>query len=512
MVFPWEGRDQQELAELRYSNGAKHRRLEQENLKLKKLLREHGIAWSPTAKAHLDAVDGFNPAVNGDASAKPVRRTRAAKPVKRLPHLPTEVILRIMHYAFISEGPIVDAMSPTSKTNLTPVERKARRECVALGFLATCKFYHTEALRMLFQNNSFVFTTPQALLNFAEVSITHRKFIKHVTLRVIARFYDDETRPHKLQKEYHNSMTRDENLRVSQRAKEPNLARKGFRCYTWTQVIDFLDALRAPYDPKHEKGTPRPRLFPDLESMRIDFVNFPEYYLPFSDSDLHELAAHDLGCTLNELTVTGLPSCEVGMKAGGDLSGMVKDDGLFMESVATFMQSKGGMLKPMTGGSVNARVIRSWRKQARDAREARAAAAAKNLAHAASSSTAAAGGASATSSSTPASHSTSSTHGNEHSHGYLDMPPAPEDKDAPPCTRRKRKTVWRRVPVLRDSEEREWIEFDRQSGYPIESIADIFSDTDEDEDGYFCIKCGDYHPAYDMDDDEEDFDDFEDDI
>jgi hypothetical protein len=206
--------------------------------------------------------------------------------------------------------------------------------------------------------------------------------------------------------------------------------------------------------------------------MRIDFVNFPEDYLPYSSSDLHEVAAHDNGCTLNELMVTGLPCCEQGMKAGAECSGMVKDNGLFMDAGPAYIQLK-TQLKPLTGKTFCKKVIRAWMV------------------------------------------SGDSEHTLHHSlrdnypvrmHRAPDPPGAPESMHARP-------TVWKRVPVSRDSSERKWVEFDRRMGYSVDEMQDDIgidmdlydsdlendSDIDMDEmvDFPVCYKCGDAHPPWD---------------
>lgn len=183
--------------------------------------------------------------------------------------------------------------------------------------------------------------------------------------------------------------------------------------------------------------------------MRIDFVNFLNYFLPFPQTDLHEIAAHDLGCTLNELIVTGLPICEVGVKAGTDLQGMVKDDGLYVGHVPSFIQQKRS-LKPMHGRDGLPRVVRAWRKLAKD-RQA--------------------------------------------SIGQVSLasfPVVPEETGHPESTWKKRKTVWKRVPILRDFVEREWIEFDRNTGEPVDDL-----DYNSDDSDAICPNCGIIHGHYD---------------
>lgn len=182
--------------------------------------------------------------------------------------------------------------------------------------------------------------------------------------------------------------------------------------------------------------------------MRIDFVNFPDYFLPLPDSALHEIAAHDLGSTLNEMMVTGLPCCEIGAKAGADLQGMVRDDGLFMCHAPSFIQQKRS-LKPLRGFIGLSRVVRSWRKLdkriPKDRRDA--------------------------------------------------LPAVPEELGHPESAWKKRKTLWKRVPKNRDAEEREWIEFDRNTG---ESVTDLYYDNDEE----VCPNCGVVHGMTDSDSDD----------
>jgi len=458
-------------------------------MRLKQLLRKQGIAWSPAVAHRTDYFGsqagagggggGSGLAVRAAPRAVATRRTRASiaalqeETKSRLPYLPTEVQLRILHYALTSSDPIVDPLSPAKAENMTARER-GRGNKIAIGFLATCRAFSAEGQRALWCNNDFVFTTVEALRNFAELDLNLRKHMTHVNLRIIARFYDDEDRKHVLSKEYHGSMKKDVPLKVTARQKEVNLARKGFRCYTWLQLIDFLDALRPLFDPKQDKKSPRLRLFPNLETMRIDFVNFQEYFLPYSASDLHDMAAHELGCSLDELIVTGLPCCDVGMKVGADLSGMVRDDGLFLDGNPSFVQLKHS-LKPLAGHAYCAKVVRAWRKGLKAAKKAAAAA-----------------------------HDDQSDLDSDpetgHSHANLpDMPSAPDQVGHPESTFRRRKTVWKKVPPSRDSEDRKWVEFDRSSGYPMEDLVDLWDDSDEEDEVGFCHKCGEYHDLDDMD-------------
>lgn len=183
----------------------------------------------------------------------------------------------------------------------------------------------------------------------------------------------------------------------------------------------------------------RPRLLPSLTSMRIDFVNFPEYFLPLPDTSLHEMAAHEMGYTLNELMITGLPTCEVGHRAGHDLQGMLKDDGLYIVHEPTYFQQKRS-LKFLRAREGRVQVVRSYGKLPKSK--------AKDTSHI--------------------------------------FPVAPEETGHPKSAWKKRKTLWKRVPISRDAEERKWMEFDRHTG---EDINELWEDSDED----VCPNCGIVH-------------------
>jgi len=490
-VFPWECRDQLDRAESQYNDPlrSKNRQLEDENTRLKQLLRKNGIPWSPSVASQMGSIVG----VRSEATrVQPARRARASVAAAseelkmKLPYLPTEILLRVLQYAMTSPEPIIDPLSPRRTQNLTVAE-KTQGITIAIGFLATCRAFYAEGRRVLWGNNSFVFTSVEALRNFSELDFSIRQGITHIKLRVIARYYDDEERKHVLTRDYHHDLKKDLPLKVALRPKEQTMARRGFRCYAWTQAIDFLDALRAPYDPKHDKKLARPRLLPNLETMRIDFVNFLEYFLPFSETELHDMAAHDLGSTLNELAVTGLPCCEVGMKASADLAGMVRDNGLFLDANPAFVQMKNS-IKKLEGIPWAPKVMRAWRVPLKAARSA----ALEAVASGSPSSSAAVG-------SLP-SVSTDLEQDGDHNHASRDIPSAPDQEGHPePTKKRKRKTVWKLVPKGRDREERGWIEFDRNSGFPVKDPRAHMDGSDDESDGVWCPKCGQFHGPLDYD-------------
>lgn len=396
------------------------------------------------------------------------------------PSLPTEVILRILKFAMKSPNPIIDPLSRLSQENLSDKE-KSRGNQIAIHFLTTCKALHVEGTRYLWESNNFVFTTPEALRQFSELSPQYRNQITHMNLRIIARYYDDQRRKHRLERGYHPDLKKDQLLKVRLRPKEPPLMRGGFRCYTWSQIADFLVALRAPYDPSYkEKNSPRPRLLPGLVSLRLDLVNFSETLLPFSGAELHEISSHELGCTLNELQVTGMPFDDAGMKASAELSGMLKDEGLYLDGSPSFIAHV-KYLQQLSGKRWCARVVRASTAKDDDEED---------------------------SDEYDDDEDEDSLGPHRHSHIRLGaMPPAPAEGGHPTSSRDPEKVIWKQVPVSRDGDGRYWVQFSRLSGY---ELAD--PDWETDDEG-LCPCCGEGHPGSSflsyMMDQEDDFMDFD---
>ncbi|KAK4125596.1 hypothetical protein N657DRAFT_271933 [Parathielavia appendiculata] len=472
-VLPAEERDQEEQAKAWYDEPTRalNRKLVEENRQLKKLLREHGISWDPRLTLNPD-----DPTRGTWASPKKsvTRKSKGPGPLSQenqhLPILPVELQVYILEHALTSKYPIIDPLSKSNKDALTVAER-TRGNQIAIGFLATCKAFLLEGTRFLWRNNTFVFTCHLALRNFANLSLEYRKGIKHVTLRIIARYYDDEERKHLAP--YPTSVIsyyRTINLKAIPRIKEATLSRKGFRSYAWDQVVDFLDAMRPPYDPNHPKGQPRPRLLPSLECLRMDFVNFPDSYLtPGGGPSLHNFASHDLGCSLNELQITGLPDCDFGEELIAELTGMVKDDGLLLKSDATFVFS-GNQLRPMAGRERwmpewMPKVVRSWKVLAEEY---------------------------ASTKRTSSSQSSQSSHVRRHSHAK--MPPAPKEEGHPVSPWKKRRTLFKTIPLEQDDDYRFWMEFDRLTGLPIEPDEYDPEDDDYDIEDLVCPSCDVIHP------------------
>ncbi|KAH7165572.1 hypothetical protein EDB81DRAFT_838302 [Dactylonectria macrodidyma] len=450
-VFPWECRDKEDQAKIAYNSPLRraNQSLAEENMRLKRILRDNGISWSPVALSHLKQLD---------PTARKTRSSMTAQDMGH-PYLPMEVLLRILKFAMKSPYPIMDPLSVITSENLSDRE-KARGNQIAIHFLTTCKALNVEGTRYLWESNQFTFTTPQAVRNFAELPLKFRQNIEHASFRIIARYYDDSrTRKHKLDRCYHSDMKKDQLLKVHLRPTETPLVRGGFRCYTWNQIVDFLEGLRAPYDPAFKtRKQPRPRLLPSLTSLRLDLVNFSDTLLPFSGSELHDITSHELGCTLNELQITGMPFDDTGMKASAELSGMLKDEGLYLDGPACYV-AQSRYLQPLSGKRWCARVIRSWKAKDKENDE------------------------DSDDSDTPHSHSP------PHDHGRLGaLPPAPRE-EGHPTSNREGTVIWKRVPISRDNPDREWIQFSRFSGYEMNDV-----DWDSEEEG-ICPCCGESHPG-----------------
>ena len=408
-------------------------------MRLKRILRENGIAWSPVSMNHIQQSNPLK------------RKTRSSMPTTA-PYLPMEIILRILKFAMKSPNSIVDPLSPLTSENLSDKE-KAQGNQIAINFLATCKALHAEGTRYLWESNTFTFTTSRAVRVFADLPAEFRRGITHVNFRIIARYYDDQpSRRHKLDRRYHADLNKDHHLKVQQRPTESPLIRGGFRCYTWNQIVDFLEGLRAPFDPSYRNRKQlRPKMLPSLVSLRIDLVNFSDTLLPFSGSELHDICAHELGCTLNELQVTGMPFDDTGLKASAEMSGMLRDEGLYLDGPAAYMvRSK--YLQRLRGRKWCARVVRASKPE--DEEE-------------------------------DSDDDDEPFHG--HSHARLGvLPPAPSEEGHPTSDRDEETVIWKRVPINRDADKREWVQFSRQTGY--ES-----ADADWDSEEGICPCCGDSH-------------------
>lgn len=241
-VFPWDGRDQEEQAEQRYNVRAQARQLEEENLRLKRLLRENGVPWNDSVASHPGFLSSNPHPVSGRRRSS--RLSALDQSSLRLPHLPVEVVLRIMEYALIAEDVIIDPLSKLNPEVLTISETK-RGAQIAIGFLATCKAYSVEGRRIFWAHNIFTFTSPEALRRFADLPYQFRRGMRHINLRVVARYFDDEKRTHRMDSDYHPDITKSQSLKIVQRTKDPaSMSRSGFVSFLTTIIAIFSGSER----------------------------------------------------------------------------------------------------------------------------------------------------------------------------------------------------------------------------------------------------------------------------
>ncbi|KAL2267121.1 hypothetical protein VTJ83DRAFT_4398 [Remersonia thermophila] len=472
-LLPEEVRDQEDQAKAWYDEPTRvlNRKLQDENLRLKRLLRENGISWDDRL-----VTDPHDPTKLIWAET-PRKRTRTSGAFmllspenKHLPKLPTEVQIQILEYAMMSKHPIMDPLCKLNREAMSAAE-KARGNQIAIGFLATCRAYHAEGTQFLWKHNTFIFTSHANLRYFANLSLEHRKNIRHIELRIIAKYYDDEPRKHVAPyPSMMNVFMRLIKIKTIPQPKENTLARNGFRSYTWDQVVDFLDALRPPYDPNHPRGKPRPRLLPGLKSMRMDFVNFPDNFLtPSGGPSLHNLASHDLACTLDKLQLTGIPDDDWGYEMRTELTCMVKDDGILTLSDSAFVYT-GNTLRSMESSphwrpEWLPKLVRSWKGLAQEyIRDHKA----KGL-----------------------------PPPGRLGHHHPGLPPAPVEEGHPKTQWKERRTLWKRCLITQDTdaEYREWLEFDRLTGLPIKEQYEAMADYYDPED-LLCPDCDILHGDY----------------
>ncbi|KAK1825929.1 hypothetical protein QBC39DRAFT_365595 [Podospora conica] len=458
---PTEERDQCDQAELWFNAPlrAKNKRLSDELATAKKLLRENGIAFPSTPE-----VPSKKPRVSSGRVTRRSTRTIQLEEGRTLPILPLEIQYMIVGYAMSSDHPIIDPLMPLDGSKLTPQERKWSKNQIAFGCLAACRAFHQEGTKTFWASNTFVFTTHQALRNLGILDLAIRNTICSTTLRIVAQYYDDQRKIRR----YNSALPGFPKVRIQpiQRvADHTTLGRRGFKSYSWLQLADFLTALRPPFDPQHDKKQVRPRLLPNLTSLRIDFVNFPNDCLDFPSAEVHQLAAHHLARTLSELVFTGLPPDEPGIRAKLDLMAMVRDDGLVVKSIDTFVCHNGKMAQ-IADADVQAKVVRSWR----------------SLVH----------------------EKTGTVPPLQDSHWHPELmtttglgAPIPLETVHPASLWQNRPTMWKLVPVSRDSSLREFIEFSRTTGSPVGKYSEEL-DVDDSAD-LQCEDCGGMHEPYDTD-------------
>jgi hypothetical protein len=323
----------------------------------------------------------------------------------------------------MSKKPIIDPFYKLDKDNITKSERTSRQG-IAIQFLAASKSMNVEGTRLLFANNEFVFTQVAALENFANFSPELRSTVKNLTLRVVGRYYDDEASKRDLTGNgtYHNNVPK---LVLNILARPPGMIRdRGVQAYCWELLADFLKGLVMPTSAVAR----RPLLLPSLQILRIDLVNFCDH-LPYGGSSFASVLRWHLGQLIDELLITGAPDQETDDGVSHEerlLQNMVKDEGLFGTACPTFVSTmNGGGLKALPGYGISMQVMRADNHMFKPAKK-------------------------------------------QHIH--------PEGGEPPKSIYPPGRTIWKWTTDSLKHPKKQWIEFDRASGYPADQVADMYSD------------------------------------
>jgi hypothetical protein len=348
-----------------------------------------------------------------------------------LPQLPIEIQLRILNHALTSPHPIIDPFYKLRRDTVTKQEW-SRRAQININFLATCKAFHVEGLQLIFSNNTFIFTQAAALGNFTQFSCSLRATVKQVKLRVVGRYYDEVAGKRDLTGNigHHPSVNQ---LMIPIIARPPGLTKdKGIQAYCWQQPADFLRALLMPDPP----SASRQKLFPGLEFMQIDLVNFCDH-LPYGGYQFSSLVRWHVGQIADEILITGAPMDDVGEEGFSNeervLHQLLRDGGLAGTAVPLFVSISSG-LKPLKAPYVGISqiVVRADKEPASKS--------AKSLIH-------------------------------------------PEGGQPPKSTFKSCKTIWKWATDSLTNPEKRWIEFHRESGLPADEAAffesDLWSDLED---------------------------------
>ncbi len=369
-----------------------------------------------------------------------VQRTRRSTRLSRetdkaLPHLPTEILLRILSFSVRSSTPIIDPFYKPSKVNLTRDER-CQRKNFSISMLSTCKPLSIEGVKLLFSNNEFIFTQAAAIAKFATFPLELRETVKHITLRVVGCYYDDRAAKRDLTDNtgYHVDI---DMLTMPVYARPPGMVKdRGIQAYCWEQLTDFLKALVISVPPTSKV---RPKMFPNLKSMRIDLVNFVDH-LPYGGFQFGSVIRWHLGQFLDELIITGAPAGDLGFTSEEKLlHNLVNDGGLIGSAKPLFVSlNKGSGIRSLRPLDLSLQVLRA------DAN------------------------ALLTLNSSPSK--------KENNKAEIH----PEGGAPPKSYFPSGRTVWKWTYETLTSEKKSWIEFDKASGFPADDVS--WSDIDyEDE-------------------------------
>ncbi len=301
--------------------------------------------------------------------------------------------------------------------------------------LAVCKAYHDDG-RKLFFSNEFVFTQVAALENFALVSRELRSTIKHVTLRVVGKYYDDEpTKRDILHHSYHPAVTNFKTP-IYGRPKGAETDR-GIQAYCWQQFADFMMNLQVPSASCHLT-----KLFPSLTRMRVDLVNFSEH-LHYPGPNFASVLRWHTGPFLDELIITGVPEDEPEEGPEQMFMRIVKDEGIFSSGHPVFVSNLKS-LKPLAPLGLIVRCVRAD-EETKFIRALQ----------------------------------TPDKKARKRLRAVLD----PEDGKPPRSFYPPGRTIWKFTQDSLRDPTRKWIEFERESGWPADDI-DIWSEIMDEDDDY----------------------------
>jgi hypothetical protein len=395
------------LASHRYETLEKeHKNNVEEIQRLKALLAANNIPWESTKQFSMQ-------------TCRRSTRHRSTQPAsKPLPHLPTEIQLRILSHALTSPKPIIDPFYKLRRDNVTK-EEWSRHKQINTNFLATCKSFQVEGTRLIFANNAFIFTQTAALENLANLPKELRSTVKDVTLRVVGRYYDQVASKRDLtgNVDYHPQLNGQ--LMIPVVARPPGMTKdRGIQAYCWEQLADFLKAFLMPVP----ASVLRQKLLPSLETLRIDLVNFCDH-LPYGGYQFSSLVRWHLGQIADELLITGAPDAELDDAFSNEeklLHQLVRDEGLVGSAPPLFVSISSG-LKPLKKLGISHKVIRADNEPSFKS--------AKKLIH-------------------------------------------PEGGEPPKSSYPPGRTIWKWASESLSNPEKKWIEFDRRSGWPADDIDD----------------------------------------
>jgi hypothetical protein len=233
-----------------------------------------------------------------------------------------------------SLNPLIDPFYAIDKCHVTSAERENRAD-INLSFLATAKIFRREGIRLLIENNKFVFTQVAALDNFAKISESLRSTVKQVTFRIVGRYYGDNARSYNLSSSVRYHYRIDQMILPVLARPSGMICNGGIQAYCWNQVVDFLKKLILTI--RH-----RPKLFPKLESLQLDLVNFT-LHLRYVAQILAPVIRWHIGHIVDELIITGALDDVTGSSEENVLHTLLHDEGLYSSCGPRFISNSDGL-------------------------------------------------------------------------------------------------------------------------------------------------------------------------